>query len=333
MQTILIVDDQSENIDFLRGVLSNHYKCKAAPGGKAAIKIMQLKEKPDLVLLDLSMPDIDGLTVTRMLKKDPTTRDIPIIFVTSHTDEKHITQGFEAGGVDYITKPFNPRELIARIETHLTIVGQKQQMQLIAEQLGKYMSPEVYSSIFTGARSVVLGSATKNLTVFFSDIVNFSGTVESMNHEELTHWLNRYLNAMAELTIEFGGTLDKFIGDAVMVFFGDPRTKGETEDALLCLRMAKRMIEVSGEMGIDIRIGINSGSCTIGNFGSENRMDYSILGNEVNVAARLESNSEPGRILISESTWEMVKGEINCIERGEITVKNIKQSIRTFWAE
>lgn len=329
---ILIVDDVPENIKILEGFLKNDYDMKAAKSGIAALKIAQ-KFTPDLILLDIVMPDMDGYETCQKLRVNPVTRDIPVIFVTSNTEANQIAKGFEVGGVDYITKPFNPQELKARVSNHLSMKESREKLAMLASKLGKYLSSDVYESIFTGEKEVALGSAKKRLTVFFSDIVNFSGTVENFSSDKLVEWLNSYLHSMAQITAEFNGTLDKFIGDAVMVFFGDPHSKGEKEDACRCINMAKSMVKVSEERGYQIRIGINTGDCTVGNFGSEERMDYSIIGNEVNVAARLEHNSEPNRILISESTYNLVADEIPCTLRGEITVKNIKKPINVYWVD
>ena len=163
--------------------------------------------------------------------------------------------------------------------------------------------------------------------------MDFTQTAEGMDHKGLTDWLNGYLNEMANLSLYHGGTLDKFMGDAVMVFFGDPTTTGVESDALKCIDMAKAMMEKARELGIDLRIGISTGMCTIGNFGSEDRMDYTVLGKEVNLASRLEKNSEPGRILIAENTWELIKQEHPCTPSGEISIKGIERQIATYWVD
>ncbi len=205
-------------------------------------------------------------------------------------------------------------------------------LQTLSSKLSKYLPPQVYDSIFSGENDVRIATTRKKLTVCFSDIVGFTARVERMDEKELSHWLNTYLNDMADIALRYGGTLDKFIGDAVMVFFGDPQTSGERQDALKCVLMALEMRERARLMGIDIRIGINTGECTVGNFGSENRMDYTIVGRTVNLASRLESSSEPGQILIAESTFHLVKDCIQCKPRGQIHVKGIDREITPYWA-
>ena len=333
IQTILVVDDTPENIDILNGFLSAFYNLKVANNGLVALKIAQTNPHPDLILLDVNMHGMDGYEVCTELKSNQSTREIPVIFVTGETKEEDITKGFNVGAVDYVTKPFNPKELEARISTHLNLKAAREKLEELSAKLGKYLSPNVYSSIFLGDRDVSIGSYRKVLTVCFTDIVDFTQTTEAMDNLELTNWLNNYLNEMAEITIKYGGTLDKFMGDAVMVFFGDPDSNGIEGDAIKCIEMAKEMLRKSEELGIAIRVGISSGMCTVGNFGSEDRMDYSIIGKEVNVASRLESNSDSGIILISESTYELIRDHYKCTLQGNINMKGIDRKINTYWLD
>lgn len=211
------------------------------------------------------------------------------------------------------------------------IKEKRAELKKLAGKLAKYLSPQVYDSIFSGEKDVKIETYKKHLTVFFSDIAGFTTKTENTEISELTEWLNTYLNDMTTLAIKYNGTLDKFIGDAVMVFFGDPKTNGEKQDAVKCISMAIEMQEHAKKLGVDIRMGINTGDCIVGNFGSEQRMEYTILGPTVNLAARLESNSKPHQILISESTYALIKDEIVCEERGEISVKGIDRKIMTYW--
>jgi len=214
-------------------------------------------------------------------------------------------------------------------------------LEQLSKQLAKYLSPQIYDSIFSGKQEVKLVSQRKRLTVFFSDLVGFTETTERLESEDLTRLLNEYLTEMSNIAIEYGATIDKFIGDAIVIFFGDPETLGVKEDAAQCVKMAvamrKRMRELertwqdSGlEKPLQCRIGINTGLCTVGNFGSDERMDYTIIGGGVNLAARLESACKPGEILISYETYAHVKDQIDCEERGQIKVKGINAPVTTF---
>ncbi|MBF0280902.1 MAG: response regulator [SAR324 cluster bacterium] len=329
-QTILAVDDTPENIDILVGILSEKYRVKAAPNGERALKIA-LKNPPDLILLDVMMPVMDGFETCKHLKEAPETKDIPVIFLTAKTETEDIVAGFELGAVDYVAKPFNVTELQVRVNTHMQLRNVQKKIEELATKLSKYLSPQVYDSIFSGEKDVRIETEEKVMTIFFSDIVEFTSTSEGMNRHELTQWLNHYLNEMSGIALRYGGTLDKFIGDAVMVFFGDPKTLGEKQDAVRCAQMAIEMHRKAQELDINIRMGIHSGKCTVGNFGSEERMDYTIIGKSVNLASRLEHYGEPGKIHISEETYNLVKDEVSCEPHGNIRVKGIDRDISTYW--
>ena len=226
------------------------------------------------------------------------------------------------------------RKLNEEIEQQKHVIeDQNERLELLAGKLAKYLSPQVYESIFAGEKEVRIETYRKNLTVFFSDMVEFTPRCETLAPSELGRWLNDYLNEMAEICLRYEGTLDKFIGDAVMVFFGDPKSLGEKEDAVQCVSMALEMSAAAQRRQILIRIGIDSGECIVGNFGSEARMDYTVVGRRVNTAARLETASAPGRILVSAATWELVKDSFEALPNDVIKLKGIEEPIMTWWIE
>jgi len=214
-------------------------------------------------------------------------------------------------------------------------------LESLSNQLSKYLSPQVYASIFSGEQSIEIASKRKKLTVFFSDIADFTGTTDSLESEELTNLLNHYLTEMSKIALDHGATIDKYVGDAIIAFFGDPETRGVKEDARACVNMAiamlRRIQELQSEwldMGLErpfqLRIGINTGFCTLGNFGSEDRMDYTIIGNEVNLAARLESLAEVGGILMAHETHSLVKDTVMAEEGDTLTIKGFAKPVRTY---
>jgi class 3 adenylate cyclase/phosphoglycerate-specific signal transduction histidine kinase len=216
-------------------------------------------------------------------------------------------------------------------------------LEQLSNQLAKYLSPQVYESIFSGKQEVKLTSQRKKLTVFFSDIAGFTETAEKLESEDLTRLLNEYLTEMSQIALQYGATIDKYVGDAIVIFFGDPESRGVTEDACACVEMAIAMQMRMGELqetwrasGIEdplrVRIGINTGYCTVGNFGSEDRMDYTIIGGGVNLASRLESSGTPGEILISYETYALVRDRIHCEERGQIDIKGMARPVATYVA-
>ncbi|MFC3229070.1 adenylate/guanylate cyclase domain-containing protein [Marinibaculum pumilum] len=221
------------------------------------------------------------------------------------------------------------------------LASKTQALEQLSSQLAKYLSPQVYESIFTGRQEVKIASQRKKLTVFFSDIAGFTETADRMESEDLTQVLNQYLTEMSKIALAHGATIDKYVGDAIVIFFGDPTSKGVREDALACLRMAvemrqrmRQLQKIWRDAGIEkpmqTRMGINTGYCTVGNFGSEDRMDYTIIGGGVNLAARLETAAPPGEILVSYETHALVKDEIACEEHGKITVKGIAEPVTTY---
>jgi class 3 adenylate cyclase len=211
----------------------------------------------------------------------------------------------------------------------------------LSSKLAKYLSPQVYDSIFTGQQDVKIVTKRKKLTVCFSDLVGFTEVTDRMESEDLTHLLNHYLTEMSKIALQCGATIDKYVGDAIVMFFGDPTTLGVKQDALACVQMAIAMQQRVGELaqewrssGIETplrcRIGVHTGYCTVGNFGSEDRMDYTMVGGTVNLASRLEHEAPPGGVLISFETYAHVKDEVRCEERGHVQVKGIGHPVATY---
>ncbi|MCK1398603.1 adenylate/guanylate cyclase domain-containing protein [Bradyrhizobium sp. 4] len=208
----------------------------------------------------------------------------------------------------------------------------------LSMKISRYIPPQVYRSIFSGQKDVTIHTERKKLTIFFSDIQNFTATAERLQPELLTQLLNEYFTEMSGVAHEFGGTIDKFIGDAMLIFFGDPETKGDRADAQACLQMAWRMQHRLTELnakwrasGIELpfkaRMGINSGYCNVGNFGSSDRMDYTIIGAEANLAARLQSIAEPGGIVLSYETFALVSDIVRAHALPAITMKGISREV------
>lgn len=229
-----------------------------------------------------------------------------------------------------------------RIEAANEALAEKnQQLEALSAKLAKYLSRQVYDSIFEGRTEVRVQSYRKLLTVFFSDIQGFADLTDMMEAEPLSDLLNEYLSEMSAIATRHGGTIDKFIGDGIMIFFGDPDSRGATEDALACARMALDMRERIFQLRDDwhrrgvthplrVRMGINTGYCTVGNFGSEDRLDYTIVGGQVNAASRLEACAEPDQILISHQTWALVNAHMRCEPVGETKVKGIARPLLTY---
>ena len=228
-----------------------------------------------------------------------------------------------------------------RLSDQQLIEEKSKQLENLANRLAKYLAPQIYESIFASNADVRQGCSRKNLTIFFSDIVGFADISDGIDPERLEFVINKYLTEMSDIAMEYGGTIDKFIGDAMLVFFGDPETEGEKNDAIRCIMMATRMRDRIRELqdvwqshGISqpfrVRMGINTGFCTVGNFGSDQRLDYTVIGSPVNLAARLQSNAEPDSILVSETTWLLVRDVAQFTEAGEMMLKGFSRPTKAY---
>src|SRR4029077_13878822 len=228
------------------------------------------------------------------------------------------------------------------IELRRTQIELDEKNELLADlssKLAKFLPAQLYNSIITGRHSARVAAKRKKLTIFFSDIANFTETTDSLESEELTNLLNQYLTEMSEIAISHGATIDTYGGDAIMAFFGDPTSRGSKEDAIACAKMAIAMqrrlrelqlnwLDLGSEKPFQLRVGINTGFCTVGNFGSEDRMDYTIIGNEVNLAARLQSYAELGGILVAHETSSLIKDPILTEEQQPLSVKGFAHPVR-----
>ena len=239
-------------------------------------------------------------------------------------------------GVSFITLQRKQAKVIAGANKELAEANDF--LASISMKIAKYISPQIYKSIFSGQRDAAIATERKKLTIFFSDIKDFTATTERLQPEDLTALLNEYFTEMSAIALRHGATVDKFIGDAMLLFFGDPETRGPAGDARACLEMAvemqKRLAELNGEWrrrGIEkpfqARMGINTGFCNVGNFGSEDRMDYTIIGAEANLAARLQSIAEPNGIVMSYETYALVRDIVRAHPLPSITMKGISREV------
>ena len=340
-QTILAVDDTPENIDILVGMLKGDYKVKAAPNGEKALKVAE-KSPPDLILLDIMMPVMDGYETCRRLKENPSLKEIPIIFLTAKTETEDIVKGFELGAVDYVTKPFNPTELLARVNTHLTIQKQKFQLaetekiRAMTQVFEKFVPKQFLNRIAKeGFENIELGKAESDtLTILFSDIRSFTSLSEKMEPQALLNFLNVYFSHMNRSIHLNNGFIDKFIGDAIMALFDDPLSneKEEARSAIQASIDMQTALAVFNEMQLRRQhptiangVGIHSGYGIIGTVGSEERMDSTVLGDTVNVASRLEGLTKTYgvKIIISGDTLELL-GDASGFKLRQLDIVKVK---------
>jgi class 3 adenylate cyclase len=247
-----------------------------------------------------------------------------------------------AAGVTFIVMQHRQSTLVQGMNRELAEANDF--LAAISLKIAKYLSPQIYKSIFSGQKDVTIATERKKLSIFFSDIKDFTAISERLQPEDLTALLNEYFTEMSAIALRYGGTVDKFIGDALLVFFGDPETKGVEEDARACLGMAVEMQHRLEQLnstwrkrGIEqpfrARMGINTGFCNVGNFGSDDRMDYTIIGAEANLAARLQSIAEPGGICLSYETYALVRDLVRAHPLPPIAMKGISREVVPYKVE
>jgi class 3 adenylate cyclase len=303
------------------------------PGSQIEDWISGIREKGSVLIPQIHITTNGGARVYSLLS-------------TCTTDESFsYLNGIQGQFVDR-TDEWNLRHereelLEQKIRDREIIEEKSNQLEHLAMRLAKYLSPQIYDSIFSGKHDGASATARKNLTVFFSDIEQFTDLSDTLEPERLAAVINSYLSEMSSIAIECGGTIDKFIGDAVMVFFGDPETEGEEEDALKAVEMALRMKQRVAELqshwkklgvarGLRVRMGITTGYCTVGNFGSEQRLDYTVLGSPVNLAARLQGLAPPDGILVSEPTYNLIHEYVECEHFDELTPKGFARAVQVY---
>lgn len=346
---ILIVEDTPVNIQTLTAILKGQgYQISVATNGRQALQVIE-KVKPDLVLMDVMMPEMDGHEACRLIKASPLWRDLPIIFLTAKTEPADIVRGFELGAVDYVTKPFNTHELLARVETHLTIDHLRRSLaakigelarahELVRKVFGRYVSEEVAESLLRSPEALELGGEEREVTILMSDLRGFTALAERLTPREVISFLNLYLEAMVDVIGRYGGTIDEIIGDAILVIFGAPVASDDhAAKAVACgLAMQLAMSDVNerlaekGTDALEMGIGIHSGRVIVGNIGSLRRTKYAAVGSNVNMAGRIESFTTGGQLLISQSTRERVQATVRIDAEFEVEPKGASSRLRLF---
>ncbi len=333
-KTILAVDDAVENLDAVKGILSPTYTVKAATNAKMALKIVA-KEKPDLILLDIVMPEMDGYEVCRTLKADPDTRDIPIIFLTGQDQTTEEARGFALGAADYIHKPFSPPILRARVATHLALRQHMLALEKARANLSRYFSPKLVEELAT--RDEPLGEVRRqDVAVLFADIVGFTRISESLSPEEVMALLRGYHARIENAVFEHDGIMEKFIGDAALAIFGAPdRGDHDATNALSCaLAMLDGLDDLNADRAarrqepIRMGIGLHYGPAVMGDIGTERNMAFAVIGDTTNSASRNEALSRDLScdIVASDALVEAVRGEAS--EDGNALLKRFARGGR-----
>ncbi len=322
-ERILVVDDTPANIQTVAAILKGQgYQLSVATNGKQALDVLE-KVRPDLILLDVMMPELDGFETCRRIKSAEAWRDIPIIFLTAKTETADLVKGFEMGAVDYVGKPFNAHELLARVNTHLTVDQLRRSLaaknvelgrahELVRRAFGRYVSEEVATSLLRDPEGLELGGEEREATILMSDLRGFTAMAARLTPHQVIEVLNLYLEEMVDVISRYEGTIDEIIGDAILVIFGAPVASADhAAKAVACgLAMQLAMTEVNqrlaekGAAQLEMGIGIHTGRVIVGNIGSLRRTKYAAVGSNVNLAGRVESFTTGGQVLITEDTRE-----------------------------
>ena len=345
-ERILVVDDTPANIQTAAAILKGQgYQLSVATNGKQALDVLE-KVRPDLILLDVMMPEMDGFETCQRIKATEAWRDIPIIFLTARTKTADLVKGFAMGAVDYVGKPFNAHELLARVNTHLTVdqlrsslVAKNAELgrahALVRRAFGRYVSEEVAATLLRDPEGLELGGEERETTILMSDLRGFTAMAARVAPREVIEVLNLYLEAMFDVVIRYEGTIDEIIGDALLVIFGAPvACHDHAAKAVACgLAMQLAMTEVNqrladkGAIQLEMGIGIHTGHVIVGNIGSVRRTKYTAVGSNVNLAERVESFSTGGQVLITEDTRERVKASLRVDAQFQVEPKGAARSL------
>ena len=330
---ILVVDDQPKNIELLEAYLvpQDYEIIKAVNGEEALDKLSG--NQIDLILLDIMMPGMNGYEVCKKVKNDSGNASLPIIMLTALDNMEAKIEGLEAGADDFLNKPFQKIELVARINNLLKIKFLHDEVEvrnhLISGMLHRYVNGGVIEQILANPdKYSELGGDKKKVAAFFCDIRGFTPLSENMNADELIHLLNSIYKELTGIVFKNKGTFDKYMGDCIMAFWGAP---ADIEDETLwAIRAALEMQEAFEDLRngwpaelnkLGIGIGINYGEVVAGNIGTEEAMDYTVIGDVVNIAQRVESTARPGQVLITKNALSRVEGKIRIRTREPVQLK------------
>jgi class 3 adenylate cyclase len=336
---ILVVDDDWLNRELLEAYLKEAgYQCVLAGDGVLALEAAAA-HSPDLVLCDVQMPRMNGYEVCRRLKSNPATQFIPVVMVTALDSDEEKLRAVEAGADDFVTKPFNAILLLTRVKSLLRIKLLHDEVEarnaLLRQVLTRYVAEGVAETILTDPdRYLRLGGETRPVTVLFADIRGFTAFTERRTGQEVVETLNSIFPDLTRIIFNYRGTFDKFLGDSVMAFWGAPLASDD--DTFRAVRAAIEMRDTFGELSarvggatasLGLGIGLNSGEATVGNIGSEKVMDYTVIGDTVNVARRLQELAAGGEVLISDSTYQQVKDQVRAERRAEQTLHGRREPV------
>jgi len=344
---ILVVDDNDSNRNLLAHQLKRQgHTVSTAPSGLEALEMIR-DSRPDLILLDLFMPDMNGFDVLREMHTDEALRAVPVIIITGLNDKNAAVKCIEAGAFDLLIKPVNPSLLGARVVACLERKAWHDKEQAYQQELeksytfirkvfGRYLSDEVVQQILESDDGMQMGGGKQTVTIMMTDIRGFSMLSQELDPQDCVKMLNNYFGVMTPLIQKYDGVIDEFLGDAILAIFGAPvASETHAQQSLACaIEMQKAMTEVNhrnrkwGLPAIEMGIAVNTGEVVVGNIGSETRSKYGVVGHHVNLTARIESFTVGGQVMASEFTIDQVESEVSIAQSLEVEAKGIKEPVR-----
>lgn len=340
--TILIVDDMDENREILCCFLqSKGYEVLEAEDGEAALRLVGSRPI-DLIVLDEMMPGLSGTQVLERIRRTYEPNRLPVIMATAKDAPEDIVRALALGANDYIAKPMDLTVLLARAETQLAVKHLTDELELkndfIRQAFGRYLSPEVVANLLNRPEGLQLGGTQKTVTLLMSDLRDFTSLAAQLQPPQVVRLLNNYLGAMADVIARFHGTIDEFIGDAIMALFGAPDThEDDAPRAVACaMAMQDAMAAVNeqnrrdGLPEVEMGVAVNTGEVIVGNIGSYRRTKYGVVGTHVNLTARIESITVGGQVLVSEATRLAVGDALEVGERITFHAKGFTEPVNVY---
>jgi adenylate cyclase len=337
--TVMLVEDDRA----FRAVLEEYlqhlgFGVVEAGSAEQAVRLLD-SFQPDLIVSDVRMEGMTGIELCRRTKLQPRFALTPFILLTGLSDLEARVAGLAAGADDFFGKPCDLIELQTRIEALLRIKALQDELaarnRLLRTMFGRYVSEPVAAEIVADPeRHLAPGGAKREVTVLFGDIRGFTPLAEQLDAPDVMELLNAFLGQVVDVVLQFGGTLDKFLGDGFMAVFGAPVAREDDAPRAVCCALALQervhalRFDRFPEIHLPLGIGINTGVVVAGSIGSERRMDYTVIGNDVNLAQRLEATAGPGQILVSERTWERVRGLVDVRDLGPVALRGHSESVR-----
>jgi adenylate cyclase len=337
---ILVADDRVDNVELCRDLLAMEgYRVVAAFNGQEALERIH-QHNPDLILLDLDMPLLNGYQVCERLKANAATADIPVLMLTAWAAPEHRVKGLQLGADDYVAKPFDYRELLARVQARLRAKGEadclRRAQQDIRSTFERFVPPHVVERLLTDPARASLGGQRQEVTILFADLRGYTSLAESLSPEQLVEVLNGHLTAAAQAILAQEGTISQYAGDLVMAIFNAPLP--QADHALRALRAASALreaqvayhAELSADLRMEFGVGIATGDALVGNIGARELLHYTAVGDTVNLAQRLEEMAGGGEILLTESCFRAVEADVQVAARGVTAVRGRSEPVSIY---